>query len=55
VDEFWTFVGKKRDKVWLIYAYDQAGGEIVAYEWGKRDLATGYAAKTAIKSIRRYL
>ena len=28
VDEFWTFVGKKRDKVWLIYAYDQAGGEI---------------------------
>ena len=31
VDELWTFVGNKKNKVWLIYAYDRDGGEIVAY------------------------
>ena len=51
VDEFWTFVGKKRNKVWLIYAYDQAGGEIVAYEWGKRDLATVIQLKQRLKAL----
>ena len=51
VDEFWTFVGKKRNKVWLIYAYDQADGEIVAYEWGKRDLATVMQLKQRLKAL----
>ena len=51
IDEFWTFVGKKRNKVWLIYAYDQAGGEIVAYEWGKRDLATVMQLKQRLKAL----
>ena len=40
VDELWTYVGKKRNKKWLLYAYDTATGEIVAYVWGKRDIAT---------------
>ena len=40
VDEFWTYVGSKRNKIWLIYAYDKLSGEIVAFVWGKRDLAT---------------
>lgn len=40
VDEFWTYVGKKKNKVWLIYAYDRENGEIVAYVWGKRNLKT---------------
>ncbi len=40
VDEFWTYVGKKTQKMWLIYAYHRASGEIVAYVWGKRDLST---------------
>lgn len=40
IDEFWTFVGNKSNKQWLIYAYDRESGEIVAYVWGKRDLAT---------------
>ena len=39
VDEFWTYactlrstrVGKKANKVWLIYAYHRATGEIVAF------------------------
>jgi IS1 family transposase len=40
VDEFWTYVGNKKNKVWLIYAYHRATGEIVAYAWGKRNLKT---------------
>jgi IS1 family transposase len=40
VDELWTYVGKKSRKVWLIYAYHRATGEIVAFVWGKRDMKT---------------
>jgi hypothetical protein len=40
VDEFWTYAGKKKDKVWLIYAYHRESGEIAAFVWGKRDLKT---------------
>jgi len=40
VDEFWTYVQKKSNKVWLIYACHRASGEIVAYVWGKRNLKT---------------
>jgi IS1 family transposase len=40
VDEFWTYVGSKRNKLWLIYAYHRETGEIVSYVWGKRDLKT---------------
>jgi hypothetical protein len=40
VDEFWTYLGKKKNKVWLIYAYDRKSGEIVSFVWGKRDLRT---------------
>ena len=36
----WAFVGNKKNKKWLIYAYHRKAGEIVAYVWGKRDLAT---------------
>jgi transposase-like protein len=31
IDEFWTYVKKKSNKVWLLYAYDRVSGEIVAY------------------------
>ena len=40
VDEFWTCVGRKKNRKWLIYAYHRETGEIVAYVWGKRDLKT---------------
>jgi len=40
VDEFWTYVGTKEKKEWLIYAYHRASGEIVAWVWGKRDYKT---------------
>ncbi|KAA6349095.1 hypothetical protein EZS27_003491 [termite gut metagenome] len=31
VNELGTYVGNKKNKVWLIYAYHRARGEIVAY------------------------
>jgi IS1 family transposase len=40
VDEFWTYVGKKNSKVWLIYACHRETGEIVAFVRCKRDLKT---------------
>jgi hypothetical protein len=30
IDELWRYVGKKKNKVWLIYAYHRESGEIVA-------------------------
>ncbi|MDR2793824.1 MAG: hypothetical protein LBB61_09205 [Treponema sp.] len=38
IDEFWTYVGKK--KIWLIYAYHRDTGEIVSFVWGKQDMKT---------------
>ncbi|STR01908.1 IS1 transposase [Kingella kingae] len=52
IDEFWTFVGNKSNKVWLVYAYHRESGEIVAYVWGKRDLATARALKQRLKELR---
>ena len=38
VDEFWTYLGHKKNKVWLFYAYDPDTSEIVAFVWGKSNL-----------------
>ena len=51
VDEFWTFVGNKQNKQWLIYAYHRETGEIVAYVWGKRDLTTAKRLKLKLKQL----
>jgi hypothetical protein len=40
VDEFWTYVGEKKNKIWLIHAYERESGEIVSFVWGKRGLKT---------------
>jgi IS1 family transposase len=48
IDEFWTYVGKKSNKVWLIYAYHRESGEIIAYVWGKRDLKTAQKLRKRI-------
>ncbi|MBC6410685.1 MAG: IS1 family transposase, partial [Ekhidna sp.] len=37
---FWTYVGKKSHKQWLIYAYHRESGEIVAWVFGKRNEKT---------------
>ncbi len=51
VDELWTFVGNKKNKQWLIYAYHRESGEIVAYVWDKRDLATVQRLKARLKKL----
>ena len=38
VNEFWTYVGHKKNKVWLVYDYDLDTSEIVAFVWGKSNL-----------------
>lgn len=38
--------------MWLVYAYHRESGEIVAYVWGKRDLATARALKQRLKELR---
>jgi IS1 family transposase len=48
VDEFWTYVGSKKNKLWLIYAYCRKSAEIIAYVWGKRDLKTAEKLRKAI-------
>jgi hypothetical protein len=40
VDEFWTYVRNKKNKVWFIYAYHRASGEIVSFVYGKRNYNT---------------
>jgi IS1 family transposase len=50
VDEFWTCVGNKKNKVWLIYAYHRATGEIVSYVWGKRNYKTNKKLRNKLKS-----
>jgi insertion element IS1 protein InsB len=51
VDEFWTYVGRKTNKIWLIYAYHRETGEIVAYVWGKRDLKTAKKLRKRLKQL----
>ena len=52
VDELHTFVGSKKNKVWLIYAYHAKTSEIVAFVWGKRDLQTALALKQRLKELK---
>lgn len=51
VDSFCTYVGRKKRKVWLIYAYDRDTSEIVAYVWGKRDLATARRRRSRLNNF----
>ena len=50
-DEFWTYAGRKTNKVWLIYAYHRESGEIAAYVWGKRDLKTAEKLRKELKRL----
>jgi len=38
--EFRAYAGKKSNRIWLIYVYHRATGEIAAYVWGNRDRRT---------------
>jgi len=35
-----------------IYAYDHSGGEIVAYAWGKRDIATVRELEARLNALK---
>jgi IS1 family transposase len=50
-DEFWTYVGNKKNKIWLIYAYPRHTGEIVAFVWGKRDTKTAKKLRDKLVSM----
>ncbi len=49
IDEFWTYVGKKKNKVWLIYAYHRSTGEIISYVWGKRNYKTANKLRNQLR------
>jgi IS1 family transposase/transposase-like protein len=51
VDEFWTYVGNKKNKQWLIYAYHRASGEIVSFVWGKRNLKTTRLLRSKLSEL----
>ncbi len=56
-DGFWTCVGTKKNKLWLIYAYSPDTDGILAIQWGKRDTKTvrkPYAQLTSIEIERFY-
>ncbi|MDR2792233.1 MAG: hypothetical protein LBB61_01020 [Treponema sp.] len=50
-DECWIYRGGKKNKVWLIYAYQRRSGEITAYVWGKRNLKTARKLKKRIRRL----
>jgi IS1 family transposase/transposase-like protein len=49
-DEFRTYVGKKKNKVWLVYAYHRSTGEMVAFVWGKRNYKTAKKLRDKLSS-----
>ena len=51
VDEFWTFVGKKKNKKWLIYVYSRETKEVVAWVWGKRNIKTAQKLREKLKNM----
>ena len=51
VDEFWTYVGNKNTKVWLIYAYHRVTSEIVEWVFGKRDYKTAKKLRAKITKL----
>ncbi len=52
VDEFWTYIGNKGRKLWLIYAYHRATGEIVAWVWGKRNYRTARRLREKLQDMK---
>ena len=55
LDEMWTFVGRKRRKVWLLLAVERASRRIVAWVLGRRDAATARRLRAALpKRYRRH-
>ena len=44
-------MGCKRNKVWLVYAYDPDINEIVTFVWGKRNLITAKQLRAKLEEL----
>ncbi len=51
IDEQWSYVGRKKKKVWLLYAYSARDAEILAFKMGKRNGKTVYNLWFKMKHI----
>ena len=49
--QFWTSVGEKKNKKWIIYAYSPETKEIVAWQWGKRNRKTARKLREKLKKL----
>ena len=52
IDELWTWVWWKGSVHWLIYAYAPENGEIVAWQWGDRDIKTVKKLYNKLKELK---
>lgn len=43
LDEMWSFVGKKKNKVWIWVVYEPDSKQIIAYHMGRRNLRAAQA------------
>ncbi len=44
-------MGSKKNKLWLIYAYSPDSNEILAIQWGKRDIKTAQKLYQQLKDL----
>lgn len=51
IDEQWSYVGRKKKKVWMLYAYAPKEDEILAFTMGKRNWKTVYNLWLKIKHL----
>jgi len=51
IDELWTYVGNKANKMWLFYAYHRTTGEMISWVWGKRDYKTVRSLREKLKKL----
>ncbi len=51
IDEQWSYVGRKKKKVWLLYAYSAKDREILAFTMGKRNSKIVYNLWMKLKQI----
>lgn len=52
IDELWSYVGQKRQKCWIVYAYAPETDEILAYVIGKRNAATVRKLYQKLKNLQ---
>lgn len=52
IDEHWSYVGNKKNKRWLIYAYSPENEEIIAYVIGKRNIKTTRELYQKLKGLQ---